>query len=101
MELLQDFDEPVEFIDEYGEFHKRVMLVRETLYSTSKFLMQMVSFASFVACGWLAILRGPETEYVVGLAVSFILTMANSQVMRYVGRIPYNPEEEVDIDDIS
>ena len=100
----ENFDHTLEVVDTKNVLYSTIVNRREMLTSISRFVMQMVSFGSFMVCLWL-LLTTRDRGYAWGIVAFFALTMANAQILNYrvlLSTIGIGSKEEVDeLDDLA
>jgi len=100
----ENFDhELVVYDSTENKLYTTIVNRRERLTSTSRFIMQLGSYFSFVACMWLVITTR-DMWFVWGMIAFFVLSIVNAQVLNYrviLSMVGIRKEDPNNVDDLS
>jgi hypothetical protein len=86
----ENFDHLLQFMDAESQVYKEIVLRREKYLSISRLTMQLVGFFSFVLCLWIVLITR-NWWFLGGVAIFFIITVGNAQILNYRALLPTNP----------
>jgi hypothetical protein len=92
----ENFDHNLVVSDTKNRLYSQIVNRREGFTSTARFIMQLVSFFSFIASLWL-LFTTRDSWYIWAVVAFFLLTIINAQILNYrllLDMVRSNQEED-------